>query len=74
LREKKVKKFLALILVCWSQITFGQSKNYYEGDLDSVIWDLEQVIVTATRTERQLSALPLPASIIGKKEIAQIQS
>ena len=69
-----MKEFLALILVCWSQITFGQSKNYYEGDLDSVIWDLEQVMVTATRTERQLSALPLPASIIGKKEIAQIQS
>ena len=60
--------FLARILV------FGQTKNYYEGNLDSVIWDLDQVMVTATRTERQLSALPLPATIIGKQEIAQIQA
>ena len=30
---------------------------------------IDEVIVTATRTERQLSSLPLPAKIIKKKEI-----
>ena len=49
---------------------FGQSANYYFGSLDSTIWDLEEVIVTATRTERQLSALPLPATLIGQKELS----
>ncbi|UNY99781.1 TonB-dependent receptor [Zhouia spongiae] len=35
---------------------------------------LEEVIVTATRTKRQLSSLPLPAQLISKREIAQINS
>lgn len=33
--------------------------------------DLEQVIITATRTERQLSSLPLPATIVSNKIIEQ---
>lgn len=40
------------------------------------IWmeDLEEVIVTATRTERQLSSLPLPAQLITGKEINRINA
>ena len=41
---------------------------------DSIPTDLEEVIISATRTERQLSSLPLPASIVSKKEIQQINS
>lgn len=37
-------------------------------------FDLEEVMVTATRTERQLSSIPLPSLIVGKKEIQQINS
>ena len=33
--------------------------------------ELGEVIITATRTERQLSSLPLPALIVPKKEIVQ---
>ncbi|WP_340066086.1 TonB-dependent receptor [Ascidiimonas aurantiaca] len=37
---------------------------------DSILQqDLEEVIVTATRTVRQLSALPLPAQLISKEQI-----
>ena len=36
--------------------------------------ELEEVIVTATRTVRQLSSLPLPVQLIGKKDIAAINS
>ena len=32
---------------------------------------LEEVILTATRTERQLSSLPLPVSLVSKKKILQ---
>ena len=32
---------------------------------------LEEVLITATRTQRQLSSLPLPAQIISKETIAQ---
>ncbi|WP_116772290.1 TonB-dependent receptor plug domain-containing protein [Maribacter litoralis] len=37
---------------------------------DSVLsQQLDEVIVTATRTERQLSSLPLPVTLVGKKQI-----
>ena len=36
--------------------------------------NLEEVIVTATRTVRQLSSLPLPAQIVSKKEIESVNS
>lgn len=39
-----------------------------------VIEDLDEVIVTATRTERQLSSLPLPAQLVSKKEIKDVNS
>ena len=39
-----------------------------------VTQELKEVIVTATRTARQLSALPLPAQIVGKQEIREIHA
>ena len=36
--------------------------------------ELDEVIVTATRTIRQLSSLPLPVQLISKKDIASINS
>lgn len=36
--------------------------------------DLDEIIITATRTTRQLSSLPLPAQIISKKDIERSNS
>tara|TARA_B100000809_G_scaffold265832_1_gene325961 strand:+ start:12651 stop:14675 length:2025 start_codon:yes stop_codon:yes gene_type:complete len=36
--------------------------------------NLDEVIVTATRTERQLSSIPLPAQLISSKQIKQTNS
>ncbi len=53
------------------QAIFGQEKE--EAVKDSISpQQLEEVIITGTRTQRQLSSLPLPASIISKKKIQQI--
>ena len=38
---------------------------------DTISTNLDEVIITATRTERQLSSLPLPAQIISKAQIIQ---
>ncbi|WP_027127547.1 TonB-dependent receptor plug domain-containing protein [Gelidibacter mesophilus] len=35
---------------------------------------LEEVIISATRTHRQLSSLPLPAHLVSKKEIQRVNS
>lgn len=36
-----------------------------------LVQDLDEVIITATRTLRQLSSLPLPAQLIAKKELRE---
>ena len=38
---------------------------------DTISTNLDEVIITATRTERQLTSLPLPAQIISKAQIIQ---
>lgn len=38
------------------------------------IADLETVVVTATRSERQMGALPMPVSVISKQQIKQMGS
>jgi outer membrane receptor for ferrienterochelin and colicins len=54
------------LLLCCSGLVFSQETK----SVDSVkIEALDEVFITATRTERQLSSLPLPTSIITSAEI-----
>lgn len=63
------KLFLALAL--FSLLVNGQMNV----EQDSISAEkLEEVLVTATRTERQLSSLPLPAQIISKEQIKATNS
>lgn len=67
---KIMRNFSSLIL-CLFCVFF----NYAQQQKDSTkIEDLKEVIITATRTIRQFSSLPLPAQIISKKEIEAINS
>lgn len=51
------------------------AQERYTAEKDTILTEnLEEVIVTATRTARQLSAVPLPAQIITNKEIRNINS
>src|SRR5690606_34279619 len=46
-----------------------------EMDIDSTkTQELSEVVVTATRTVRQLSSLPLPVQLVSKKEIKRVNS
>lgn len=57
-----------LLILIGFQITIAQSNT--ERSNDSILsQQLDEVIVTATRTERQLSSLPLPVTLVGKKQI-----
>jgi len=56
-------------------ITFTYSQENKEVKLDSLNGhELEEVIITATRSLRQLSSLPLPVQLISKKEIERSNS
>tara|TARA_R110002051_G_scaffold269806_2_gene330095 strand:+ start:25735 stop:27849 length:2115 start_codon:yes stop_codon:yes gene_type:complete len=56
------------LLLIGSQFLAGQSQM--ESPKDSILLQqLNEVIVTATRTERQLSSLPLPVTLVDKKQI-----
>lgn len=64
--------FLFYFLVFTSCFLNGQSRA---SQTDSIITqNISEVIVTATRTERQLSSLPLPAQIVSGKEIQAVSS
>ncbi|WP_299325461.1 TonB-dependent receptor [uncultured Maribacter sp.] len=61
-------KFVPYLLLITYQLTLAQSQ--VESSKDSILsQQLDEVIVTATRTERQLSSLPLPVTLVGKKQI-----
>ena len=67
LNRKITLLFLLTITSAFSQIK--------EVDKDSVkTHELEEVIITATRTIRQLSSLPLPVTLISKKQIVKTGS
>ena len=58
--------FLFTLFVFTTPMVFGQEEKV----ADSVLTEnLDEVVVTATRTLRQLSSLPLPVTLIPKKQI-----
>ncbi|NER12617.1 TonB-dependent receptor [Leptobacterium flavescens] len=71
---------LILSILCFSIFTTSiqaqnGSKPINESKTDTTgLTQLSEVILTATRTKRQLSSLPLPAQIVTKKEIRSINS
>ena len=66
-------KNLIYFLLFFTSIAFTQEKRALAKD-STKSEALEEVIVTATRTIRQLSSLPLPAQIISKKDIKRSNS
>lgn len=84
---KKITLFIFLyliILIFFSQNLYAQknNKNQSKIDLDTLTnhsetiktEDLEQVVITATRSEKLLSEIPIPMTIIDKEQIEQMGS
>ncbi len=67
LNKNKTLFFFCLFFSC---LLFSQ---YAEND-STKIKELDEVVITATRTIRQLSSLPLPVQIISKKDIESSNS
>lgn len=68
------KNILALYFLLFF-VTISFSQEIKEATSDSLSGhELEEVIITATRSLRQVSSLPLPASLISKKEMEHSNS
>lgn len=70
LNKNNIVIFFLIFFNCFS---FSQEKNTIIQD-STETEKLEGVIITATRTVRQLSSLPLPAQLVSKKEINSVNS
>ena len=60
--------FTFFSIICFSQENKAVAKD------SAKVENLDEVIITATRTIRQLSSLPLPAQIISQKDISRSNS
>lgn len=60
---------LNYFLLLMSFLCYSQHSEVVTPNSKAKVESLDEVIVTATRTERQVSSLPLPALVIGKAEI-----
>ena len=60
------KSTIYFILIFFSKFVLGQPTDF---KIDSTNNNLDEVVITATKTERVLSSIPLNASIIKKEEI-----
>jgi len=70
LNKNNFTVFLSILI---SNLSFSQGTN--ESQKDSLLTqELDAVLVTATRTIRQLSAVPLPVQLISRKEIRAVNS
>ncbi len=69
--NKKEKLFY--FLVFFSLAIYSQNAKHNEADTTKVE-SLAEIIVSATRTYRQLSSLPLPVQLISKQEIEQVNA
>lgn len=59
------------LILCFTMlyfVGFSQEENKYRTDTTEVN-QLEEVVITATRTQRQLSSVPLAVTLISNKEI-----
>ncbi|MFB0938545.1 MAG: TonB-dependent receptor [Urechidicola sp.] len=67
------KYFAIFFLLFFTSISFSQQTKEVASD-STKIESLDEVIITATRTLRQLSSLPLPAIIISKSDLRNSNS
>ncbi|RSC93978.1 TonB-dependent receptor plug domain-containing protein [Tenacibaculum singaporense] len=63
-----LNKEVLLSFMLMSFVTFSQENTSIEEDATSS-YDLDEVIVTATRTSRQLSSIPMPVTLITKEQL-----
>ncbi len=63
-----LNKVLRMSCMFYGVMSFSQD---FQKKTDSIHNDLDEVIVTATRTKRQLSSVPMPVTLISKKQILQ---
>jgi len=62
-----LNKNISILFFILNTIAFSQEMNIKKDSIE--LNTLDEVLVTATRTERHLSSLPLPAQIITKEQI-----
>ncbi|MBF4982997.1 TonB-dependent receptor [Nonlabens mediterrranea] len=60
-----------LIFFCLCVFAFAKASSQHQIVDTTNTEKLEEIVLTATRTERQLSSLPLPVTLISKKKIIQ---
>lgn len=71
-KMRKIPVYLMLALVIISNASSANAQQI--SSTDSLVKDLDEVVITATRTERKLSNVAVPVTVINQKAIQQAGS
>ncbi len=71
--KTNIKIIIISFILFYGNSLFSQEQKSTQKD-STKVEELEEVIISATRTKRQLSSLPLPAQLVSKKEINAVNS
>ncbi len=63
-------KFLNITILFFLTTVFAHSQDA-ENIEKPLVTEIEEIVISATRTKRQLSSLPLPVTLVSQKKIAQ---
>jgi outer membrane receptor for ferrienterochelin and colicins len=59
------------VFICLCVLAFAKAESQQKVTDTIKTEELKEIVLTATRTERQLSSLPLPVTLVSKKKIIQ---
>jgi outer membrane receptor for ferrienterochelin and colicins len=71
--QNKYRLSILCLALFFSQLVISQQEKDVLKD-STKVEILEEIIISATRTKRQLSSLPLPVQLVSKKEIQAVNS
>ena len=67
-----MKRILLLVFIALTVFGYGQVQSIDPTKINQDTVDLKEVIISATRTERKLTEIPMPFNLVTKKEIQAI--
>ncbi|MBK9379650.1 MAG: hypothetical protein IPM86_16180 [Saprospiraceae bacterium] len=69
-----MKRILLLVFIALTVFGYGQVQSIDPTKINQDTVDLKEVIISATRTERKLTEIPMPFNLVTKKRFKPLEA